>query len=319
MKRTLIGLLMLCCLLICASAFASPKDDFKQIWENYTIESGRYEVYLDTKFALFGKVQNKSIMDITTDPLFIRSEDSMTMFGKTRTTINYAVQDGETINVYMEDETADSTKKQWIHTTYSLPPLAEEDDLPMPAFDNIVRSVEFIEDNKDKGQLYAVKLDGRSAYKQLKKYHKNMLASPSEENTDADTDTNKVKKEKMHALLSELLKTWKDTENIIILARVKEGKIKAVQTELAPQFNAMTHVIASAVDTYQKETEHDIKIGGLLEAFLQAESMRLTIIADGKAQHTQVPQEILETAVEEAALQKAEQTAAGENKPEPTR
>lgn len=322
MKRTLIGMLMLCILLISASVSASPKSDFRQIWDNQTIENGRYQIYLDTRFALFGSMKNHSILDIQWEPFFARSEDTVTMFGQSQTAVTYAVQNGDKLDLYAEetDSKTDAPKK-WLRTSVALP-TSEKDTLSMtelkellPEYNDIVRSVKLVDADERKGQLYAVTLDGRTFYKSLKQYYETKLepiggtdaeysfempdaitVALSAESNEADGKNDKIDPKMMRTFVKEVLETWKNTDSIVILARVQAGEITAIQTELAPQFNSMMHVVTTAMDMKQGGEEY--KLGGLMEAFLRTDKMRLTIVRDGSAQHTAVPQEIIRTAEE---------------------
>lgn len=319
MKRTLIGILALCLLLLSATVLASPKSDFKEIWDKQTLQDGRYHIHLDTQFALLGKVENYSILDLTLDPFFARSQDTLTLLGQSQTATTYAVQNGDKLDLYIEEtDTEQTAPAKWVHTALDLSAdgqdavTLDEMKVLLPKYNDVVRSVKFIDTDTVQGQLYAVTLDGRTFYEAFKKHCEAKLetAEPTEEyslempdalanvlpaeTSEAGEKRGKLDPKMMRTLLNEALKTWENTDSIVILARVREGEIKAVQTELAPQFNAAMHVAMTAVDLNQTDDGH--QLGGLMEAFLQTSKMRLTIVRDGAAQHTAVPQDIIRTA-----------------------
>lgn len=292
-KINLVGLFMIYLLFISATVFASPKDDMKQIWEEQTFDNARYHVTVDTKMALFGSIQNTSTIDVKRDPLFIRSEDSMTIFGTTKTATSYLVQEGDTFHIYSEDapETKDSIQTAWVRYDYTMPSIEEVNisDFLLP-FDKFVRSVKPVmkEDGK---QIYHVTLDGRTFYKSINKYYENALTAPLENGSDEE----RQKKEMMRSFTKELLETWKNTDAVTMMVMVKDHKIVGMQTELAPQMNAMVHIIATALDS--KQGDEELKTGALAEAFLATESMKLTIVEVGEAEYSSVPEKIVQTAI----------------------
>lgn len=295
MKRKIrsIGLFVLCFLFISATVFASPKNDLKQVWENQTFGDARYQISLDTKMALFGPIQNSSIIDVKREPLFIRSEDSMTMFGETKTTISYLVQDGDQIHAYLEEptETKDGIQNQWVRSDYTMPNVGEEDIPDLLSFDKLVRSVKLLVEEEDGKQVFSVMMDGRSLYQEIKKYYENALVAELKDNSDTELK----ERENMRIFSEELLKTWENTENVTMMVMVKDDKIVGLQTELSPQFNSIVHIVATALDSRQGDSEY--KTGALAEAFLATESMKLTIVEVGEAEHSAVPEEILKTAI----------------------
>ena len=181
-KINLIGLFVLCLMLISATVLASPKSDLKKVWDSQIFGNARYQIVVDTKMALFGTVQNRSIVDVKRDPFFIRSEDSVTMFGSTETATSYAVQDGDKLRIYTEETTKgdDGVKDQWVCYEETLPSgeVEEISDLLL-SFDEFVRSVKLLDKNDDK-QLYHVTLDGRAFYNSIKKYHEKGSVLPLE-------------------------------------------------------------------------------------------------------------------------------------------
>ena len=313
-KMTIVGLFVLCFMLVTATALASPKSDLKKIWDEQTFGNARYHVTIDTQMALFGNVQNSSIIDVKRDPLFIRSEDSVTMFGKTQTATTYLVRDGNALHVYAEEpsRTEDGSKNQWVRYDEILPDFKEEDiDILLLPFDKIVRSVRPVMEKDDK-QIYNVTLDGRTFYKSLKKVYEKEDTLLLEGQTEAELQ----KKEMMRGFTKELLETWKNTEAVTMMVMVKDHKIVGMQTELAPQMNAMIHIFGAALDTRQEEEQ--LKIGALAEAFLTTRSMKLTIVEVGGAECSAVPDEIVRTAVPQGSISQAAITTAeqGKNKTE---
>ena len=307
MKRNinLIGLLMLCLLVISTTAFASPKSDLKQIWEDQTFGNARYHVTVDTKMALFGTIKNSSIIDVKREPFFMRSEDSMTMFGKTRTTTSYLLEDGDTLRIYTEEEkyTEDGTKNEWVCYEETLPSGdVEEISSLLLSFDEFVRSVKLLDKDDDK-QLYHVTLDGRAFYNSIKKYHEKEDTLPPEGEPTTEPTAETEKQKMMRDLTKELLETWKDTEAVKMMVMVAGGKIVGMQTQLAPQMNAMTHIFATAMDTSQENEEY--KMGALAEAFLKTDSMKLTIIEVGEAEFSAVPDNIVKTATAKGSIYEA--------------
>ena len=309
-KINLIGLLVLCLMIISATAFASPKSDLKKVWENQTFGNARYHIAVDTKMALFGTVQNRSTIDVKRDPFFIRSEDSVTMFGNTETATTYAVQDGDKIRIYTEEtvKKADGDKLEWVCYEEILPSgEAEELSSLLLSFDEFVRSVKLL-DRDDEKQLYHVTLDGRAFYNSIKKYHEKDPATLLESEQTAEQTTEQTteqtadpkRAELMRALTAELLETWKNTEAVTMMVIVANDKIVGMQTELAPQMNAATHIFATAMDARQNNEE--IKMGAIAEAFMKVDSMKLTIVEVGEAEFSSVPEDIIETATMKGSL-----------------
>ncbi len=320
-NRNLVGLLMLCILLISTTVFASPKSDLKQIWETQTFGNARYHVTVDTKMALFGTIKNSSIIDVKREPFFMRSEDSMTMFGKTRTTTSYLLEDGNKLLVYTEEAkyTEDGIKNEWVCYEETLPNANDEElpDLLLP-FDKFVRSVKLLDKDDDK-QLYHVTLDGRAFYNSIKKYYEKEDALPLEGESTTEPTTEMEKQKMMRDLTKELLETWKNTEAVTMMVMVAGDKIVGMQTELAPQMNAVTHVFAAAMDASQENKE--VKMGALAEAFLKTDSMKLTIIEVGEAECSAVPDDIVKTATAKGSIYEAKKVTSvlqGEKSTEPT-
>ena len=320
-KINLIGLIILCLMLISATAFASPKSDLKKIWDSQTFGNARYHIEIDTKMALFGNVQNRSTIDIKRDPFFIRSEDSVTMFGNTETATTYAVQDGDKLRIYTEEaeKTTDGVKDQWVCYEETLPSgNAEEISSLLLSFDEFVRTVKLL-DKDDNKQLYHVTLDGRTFYNSIKKYHEKEPAPLLESEQAAESTVDPKRAELMRALTAELLETWKNTDAVTMMVMVAGDKIVGIQTELALQMNAATHIFTTAMDA--REGSEGIKVGALTEVFMKIDSMKVTIIEVGEAKISSVPEEIVKTATMKGSLDTDKlMTSAMENEsaPEPS-
>ena len=301
-KINLIGLFVLCLMLISATVLASPKSDLRQVWDSQIFGNARYQIVVDTKMALFGTVQNRSIVDVKRDPFFIRSEDSVTMFGSTETATSYAVQDGDKLRIYTEETTKgdDGVKDQWVCYEETLPSgeVEEISDLLL-SFDEFVRSVKLLDKNDDK-QLYHVTLDGRTFYNSIKKYHEKGAVLPLEGKQTAEQTVDPKRAELMRAFTQELLETWKNTDAVTMMVMVADNKIVGMQAELAPQMNAATHIFATAMDA--REGSEEIKVGALAEAFMKVDSMKLTIIEVGEAEFSSVPEDIVKTATMKGSL-----------------
>jgi hypothetical protein len=90
------------------------------------------------------------------------------------------------------------------------------------------------------------------------------------------------------------------TDAITMMVMVAGNKIVGMQTELAPQMNAATHIFATAMDA--RESDDGYKVGALAEALMKVDSMQLTIIEVGEAEFASVPEDIVKTATMKGSL-----------------